>query len=329
MVPLGAVIGTYVRGTKVISSLGGQPRQDVARLSTGLRNLDEMFGGRDDKVGMAVGSVVQLAGNPGIGKSTLLAQVAGNLGPLCLYVTTEESKRRLASRMRRVAGDVAASRVDAISTLDDSLGLESVCAAMKTHPAKVIIIDSLQGLRKDDVDLEEPEAGSVDTDFVRPAKRRHRGRRSKSKHSQLTVRDIALDLIKEANRRKLTMIMTCHLTKDGSLGGLKEIEHMVDVVTWFRGSPDASLRSVSCSKNREGDTMIAAQFDMTEHGLIPRLADSKGGPGFVTKLSMVSSASGPDSIDREAGPVPGSVVVGENVHQVNDQHDGQDAKGPQ
>ena len=287
LIPLGIAVVSRARN-KAITSLGTQPRQDVPRLSTGLRNLDDMFGGKDDKVGLALGSVVQLGGQPGIGKSTLLAQIAAFLGPRCLYVTTEESKRRLAARVRRVAGDTAAERVEAISTIEDGLGLGAVCMAMRNHPAKVIIIDSLQGLRKDSIEINEEEEkpeSIYEPEFVSKKHRKHK-RREKGKHSQLSVRDIALDLIKEANNRRLTMIMTCHLTKDGSLGGLREIEHMVDVVTWFKGSPDASLRTVSCSKNREGDTMVMAQFNMTEHGLVPWLAESHKGPQS-TKLSLV------------------------------------------
>lgn len=271
MVPLNAVIGPRHARAKVISSLGTQPKEDVPRLSTGLPNLDEMFGGHGDKIGLAQGCVVQLGGNPGIGKSTLLAQIAAFLRHRCLYVTTEESKRRLAARMRRVAGEVAANHVDAISTIDDGLGLGGVCAAMRTHPAKVIIIDSLQGLRKDDIPLEEREIQEVQQEMEQGRRRRKRRGGGSHKHSQLSVRDIALDLIREASKRKLTVIMTCHVTKDGALAGLKEIEHMVDVVAWFKGNPDASLRHVSCSKNREGDTMVNAEFDMTEHGLMPRI----------------------------------------------------------
>jgi len=266
---------------KIITSLADQPREDVPRISTGFRNLDEMFGGKEGKYGLAEGSVIQLGGQPGCGKSTLLAHIASFMKGNCLYVTSEESKRRLADRVRRVAGEDGIKNVHAISTLDDGLGMTGLCVAMRKYPAKVIIIDSLQGLRKEDITIAENEEQlSALEEQARAQAARAKNRRLKygkvipSKHSQLSVRDIALDLIKEANKRKLTMIMVCHLTKDGSLAGLKEIEHMVDCVAWFRGKPDTSLRAVNCSKNREGDTMVSAEFDMTEFGLFPRYKDS-------------------------------------------------------
>ncbi len=223
------------RVNKLISSLGREPHTDVPRMSTGFPNLDIMFGG-----GIAVGNVVQLGGEPGIGKSTLLGQIVAYMGENGLYVTSEESKRRLANRIRRVAGDEAADRVDSISTLDDRLSIDEVLTAIRSHPAKFMVMDSLQGFRRKD-----------------------------TKHSQNVVRDNALDIITEANARRVTVIMTCHVNKSGDIAGLKEISHMVDTVAWFRGKPETVLREVFCTKNRDGDTSIKAHFEMGENGLTP------------------------------------------------------------
>jgi DNA repair protein RadA/Sms len=239
------------KASRLITPLGEEPEEEVPRVSTGLLNLDELFGG-----GLALGSVVQLGGNPGIGKSTLLAQIAGFMHAEILYVTTEESKRRLARRARRVGGP-SAGRVPSISTIDDKLGLAEVRAAMRTHPARVVIVDSLQGMRA--------EGSALET------------KGQNKKHSQYVVRDIALELIQEANARRLTILFTCHVTKDGALAGLKEIEHMVDVVAWFRGAPETPHRQVSCSKNRDGDTSIVAHFEMGPNGLTPRPAPARRG----------------------------------------------------
>lgn len=223
------------RINKLISSLGREPHTDVPRMSTGFANLDIMFGG-----GIAVGSVVQLGGEPGIGKSTLLGQIVAFMAENGLYVTSEESKRRLANRIRRVAGEEAADKVDSISTLDDRLSIDEVLTAISSHPAKFMVMDSLQGFRRKD-----------------------------AKHSQNVVRDNALDIISEANARRVTVIMTCHVNKAGDIAGLKEISHMVDTVAWFKGKPETLYREVFCTKNRDGDTSIRAHFEMGDHGLTP------------------------------------------------------------
>lgn len=296
MVPIGVAIGGgLTKGKQAITLLWDQPKEDVARLSTGFRNLDLTFGGHGDKIGLAAGFVIQLGGQPGCGKSTLLAHIASHLKEKCLYVTTEESKRRLAARVRRVAGDEATKHMSAISTIDDRLGLTGVCIAMRTHQAKVIIIDSLQGLRKDDAIEEEDTTAAAS---VSPMSRQLRSYYAKkvAKHSQMSVRDIAMELIKEANRRKVTMLMVCHVTKDGALAGLKEIEHMVDCVAWFKGDVNATTRTFSCSKNREGDTTLSADFDMTEHGLFPRATE----PNKTKIIQMMHAPQSTKLSDAEA-----------------------------
>lgn len=228
-----------------ISELGEESTDDVERISTGFSNLDMVFGG-----GLAVGNVVQFGAAPGSGKTTILTQIAAMMGKKVLYITSEESKGRLARRARRVAG-AAADSIRAVSTIDDKLGISEVCEAIKRSNAKIIIIDSLQGLRD----------GGARTSTGR-----------KAKHTAFVVRDIALRLIEEANARKLTVLMTCHIAKDGALAGLKEIEHAVDVVAWFRGSTDSPLRQFTCTKNRDADTAVAAYFAMTDKGLVMQAA---------------------------------------------------------
>lgn len=210
--------------------LGGQARKNS---STGFRDLDVLLGD-DSGTGLPRGTIVKLSGGPGVGKSTLLTQVAASLADECLIVSTEESKHAVVARIRRVAGEQAVNRVDVVSTIDDDVNTEYVCGVMRSHGASVVMIDSVSGLGKN-------------------------------------PHDNAVRLIKEVNKHGISLVMMCHLTK-GTFAALQEVDSMVDVVAFMRlsGGPNSSTRVVSCSKNRiSSSTHQVAEFDMTPHGLVP------------------------------------------------------------
>jgi DNA repair protein RadA/Sms len=232
--------------------LGGGPvstaampigKVDAAEASarpTGLDELDRVLGG-----GLVPGAVLLLAGEPGVGKSTLLleagALVAGN--DSVLYITGEESAAQV--RLR-------ADRIGAISE-NLYLAAETDLAAIVSHVESVqprlLIIDSVQTIAAAEV---EGVPGGV-----------------------TQVREVAAALTAVAKERAMSTILVGHVTKDGSVAGPRTLEHLVDVVLQFEGDRHSRLRMVRALKNRYGPTDEVGCFDLGEYGLIG-LADPSG-----------------------------------------------------
>lgn len=199
---------------------------------TGLSELDRVLGG-----GLVPGAVVLLAGEPGVGKSTLLLE-AGALAATSgrvLYVTGEES----AAQVRL--------RADRIGAVSDSLYLaaETDFAAVLGHVQAVeptlLIVDSVQTISAGGV---EGVPGGV-----------------------TQVREITAALTALAKQRTLTTVLVGHVTKDGSVAGPRTLEHLVDVVLHFDGDPHGQLRTVRALKNRFGPTDEFGCFELGEDGL--------------------------------------------------------------
>lgn len=205
------------------------------RLATGIEGLDRVLGG-----GLVPGSLLLLAGEPGIGKSTLLLQVAASLAQshgTVVYVTGEESAEQVALRARRIEG------------LHSNLLLlpETSCDAVLGHiedmqPA-LVVVDSVQTAVLDDVDA---VAGSV---------------------SQ--VRQVASRFQHLAKTRGIPVVLVGHVTKDGMIAGPKLLEHLVDVVMSLEGEPGHDLRALRAGKNRFGTVAELALYSMTGSGLMP------------------------------------------------------------
>ncbi len=200
---------------------------------TGMDELDRVLGG-----GLVPGAVVLLAGEPGVGKSTLLLE-AGALAAAAgrvLYVTGEESTAQV--RLR-------ADRIGAVS---DSLYLaaETEFGALLSHVAAVdpalLIVDSVQTISAAGVD---GVPGGV-----------------------TQVREITAALTALAKQRSLTTVLVGHVTKDGSVAGPRTLEHLVDVVLHFEGDSRGQLRMVRAVKNRYGPTDEIGCFELGEYGLI-------------------------------------------------------------
>ncbi len=210
-----------------------QPRTDGVRVATGLCELDRLLGG-----GVVGGSVLLLAGDPGVGKSTLLLQVAGLVaasGRTVLYVSGEESGAQVRLRGERLGVDdprvLFAAETDA----------ETVGALLAQARPDMLIVDSVQTLASADV---AATAGSV-----------------------TQVRECAQLLLGWAKSSGAPTFMTGHVTKDGNIAGPRMLEHMVDVVLAMEGEAIGSLRLLRCSKNRFGSTNDIALFEMGEGGL--------------------------------------------------------------
>jgi DNA repair protein RadA/Sms len=263
VLPTGMKIDLAVsRRSRLVVVSGEVDKTPIKRIKTGIRNIDDVFGG-----GLPEGFVIQFAGPPGTGKSTLITQLIGGiLVDQSLYIASEETSQRITQRAYRL-NVPGKDRIQIAQTSD----LELAKQAINETNARVVFVDSLQGLRK----TEEPEQKTnqqPEYESTEQEPKRQTSFRKLVKHTQMVVRDIALELTEVARKSKCTMILVAHVNKEGELGGLREIEHMVDVVARFdkpqSGSPTATKRFFWFTKNREADTSVKAQFEMTAQGLI-------------------------------------------------------------
>ncbi len=214
-------------------SLAGK-HAEVARHASGIAELDRVVGG-----GLVAGSSVLLAGDPGIGKSTLLLQAAGalaNNGIRCAYISGEEGIGQIRLRAERLGLSEAPVQLAAATNVRDILtGLEA------DEQADVIIVDSIQTMYLDTLDS---APGTV---------------------SQ--VRGAAQELIRHAKHSGSVLLLVGHVTKEGQIAGPRVLEHMVDAVLYFEGERGHQFRIVRSVKNRFGPTDEIGVFEMTGAGL--------------------------------------------------------------
>lgn len=213
----------------------------VHRLQTDITELNRVLGG-----GLVPGSLTLIGGDPGIGKSTLLLQVANDLtqrqsqsGPVrVLYVSAEESVEQTALRAARLG--VTPEQSEQIHLLSESSVELIVERALALQP-ELVIVDSIQTVHVAHV---ESSPGSV---------------------SQ--VRESAARLLVLAKGHGISVILVGHVTKDGQIAGPRVLEHMVDTVLSFEGEPSQNFRMLRALKNRFGATHELGVFRMTELGL--------------------------------------------------------------
>ena len=204
----------------------------VPRLGTGLAELDRVLGD-----GLVRGSVTLIGGEPGIGKSTLLLQVAQGLagkGPV-LYASGEESTSQVALRARRLGGDYSHVQILAQTDLDDILA-----AAGQSRPA-LLIVDSIQTMSLAGV---ASAAGAV-----------------------TQLRECTAALVRFAKTSGTAVLMVGHVTKDGAIAGPRMLEHLVDTVLYFERDAGSRFRRVRTAKNRFGAAHELGFFLMQENGL--------------------------------------------------------------
>ena len=217
------------------SALDSLPLGEEPRLATGIQEFDRVCGS-----GLVPGSAILIGGDPGIGKSTLLLQVAAALaqaGHRCAYISGEEATDQVRMRARRLGLADAPVQLAAATNVRDILTSIDVADAPRT-----VVIDSIQTMF---VDSLESAPGTV---------------------SQ--VRTSAQELIRLAKRRDIAMLLVGHVTKEGQIAGPRVLEHMVDTVLYFEGERGHQFRILRTVKNRFGPTDEIGVFEMTDGGLI-------------------------------------------------------------
>ena len=231
---------TPADNTKAIKkpSLGGRAKplsqitfERYERTSSGISEFDNVLGG-----GIVAGSLVLLGGDPGIGKSTLLTQIAAHLSAKhkVLYFSAEESCSQVKMRAERLnldSGDMLIINETCIDDLESELDGVEFC-----------IIDSIQAVYTDDLSSSSGSVGQV--------------------------RECASKLMRIAKSRGITFFIVGHVTKEGALAGPKVLEHIMDTVLYFEGENQENFRILRAVKNRFGNVAEVGVFEMTGEGII-------------------------------------------------------------
>ena len=233
-----AVAPTQGREARPITELSADA---AAHRPSGIGELDRVLGG-----GIVPGAAVLFSGEPGVGKSTLLLDVAARVsstGARVLYASGEESTGQIRMRAERTG-----ALFDSLFLASEN-DLATVLGHIEAVQPELVIVDSVQTLASDQV---EGSAGG-------PAQ----------------VREVASALIREAKARGVPIVLVGHVTKDGSVAGPRLLEHLVDVVCHFEGDRQSALRFLRSLKNRFGPTDEIGCFEMTSGG-IAEVADPSG-----------------------------------------------------
>ena len=219
------------------SRLSDIPAADEERLPVPIAELSRVLGG-----GLVPGSVTLLGGEPGIGKSTLLTQLAGALSASLgrvLYVSGEESLRQLSMRARRLGLGLNGAQ-DSLFLLAETQ-LERILATVDQLDPTLLIIDSIQTAHSDAVNSAPGMIGQI--------------------------RECASQLQGRAKAGALSVLLVGHVTKEGSIAGPRVLEHIVDTVLYLEGDPFQSFRLLRSVKNRFGATSEVGVFEMSAQGL--------------------------------------------------------------
>jgi DNA repair protein RadA/Sms len=236
----GRGLGTVrqIKPVAIVGSSAAKPITDVstervAAWSTRVGEFDRVLGG-----GLVPGAVILLSGEPGVGKSTLLLEVAANTaksGKKVLYVSGEESVGQIRLRAERT-GAMSDNLFIASET-----DLSTVLGQIDAVQPELLVVDSVQTIA----------AAEIDGAAGMPSQ----------------IREVAANLIRVAKERALPIILVGHVTKDGNIAGPRALEHLVDVVCHFEGDRQTSLRFVRSMKNRFGPTDEVGCFEMTGEGI--------------------------------------------------------------
>lgn len=301
--------GSYGRPASPAKPIGQYSTERAVRLPTGVGEFDRVLSG-----GIVPGAVILLAGEPGIGKSTLLLEVAAQIaqgtvppspdaggnsrlrlvspdspnpatadteGKTVLYLTGEETAEAVLSRAKRIGGVADNLYLAAETQVSQAL------AQIETISPDLTIIDSIQTLT-------DPTMG---TSIGGPAQ----------------VREVAARLIDAAKGRHMALVLVGHVTKDGAVAGPRTLEHLVDVVCQFEGERTGELRLLRAVKNRYGPTDAVGFFQMVESG-IEGIEDPSGlflsktaepVPGACVTMSLEGRRALPIEIEALATPIAG------------------------
>ncbi len=205
------------------------------RISTGLNEFDHVLSD-----GIVPGSVALIGGDPGVGKSTLIMQAIANIAARShgnvLYISGEESESQIATRTKRLHLNTAGIRISR------EVEISTVFRMIRAYGSDMVVIDSIQTVKDDSI---KGFAGSL-----------------------AQVKRCAIEISKYAKAHKVTFVIVCHVSKDGSFAGPKALEHFVDTVLYFQGDEKSDKRVLQVTKNRYGSTNRFGVFKMTERGLI-------------------------------------------------------------
>lgn len=185
--------------------------------------------------GLAAGAVVLLAGEPGLGKSTLVLQIADKITKPVLYISGEEAVEQVAGRVKRLG--LSAENLSFLNATD----VETVVGTAVNSKPALLIIDSLQTLTSSDISSPPGSPGQI--------------------------KAVTAKLVEAAKANKITTLLIGHVTKGGEVAGPKTLEHLVDVVLNLEGEPDGALRLLRCYKNRFGPSDEVGFFQMTSEGV--------------------------------------------------------------
>ncbi len=202
------------------------------RIKTNIEELDRVLGG-----GIVPGSVILLGGEPGVGKSTLMLQIANQLitNNSVLYISGEESAEQVKMRIDRLG-----IQTKNLKFLGET-NIETICATIEKEKPSLVIIDSIQTMYSNQL---SSEAGSI-----------------------VQVRLSTAKLLEVAKKNKIPILITAHVTKEGIIAGPKTLEHLVDTVCYLEGDPYHQFRLLRTVKNRFGSTNEVGVFEMKEKGL--------------------------------------------------------------
>ena len=280
--------------------LGNVGASEHERISSGIGELNRVLGG-----GIVPGSLVLISGEPGIGKSTMIAQSANRIAErygTVMYVSGEESEEQVKLRADRVCASDTAGGISENLYIYPETNIENILSVCEEMKPCFLIIDSIQTMYSSEA---ESAAGSV-----------------------TQIRACSNLLIRFAKTNNVPVFIVAHVTKSGELAGPKTIEHMVDCVLSFSGERDRDLRILRSFKNRFGTTDEIGAFRMTSEGMI-EISDLSGSliesdvceEGSV--ISAVYEGSRPVFFEIQALVTPANVgfarrtAVGINYNRVN------------
>lgn len=254
-------MGAISKGNSVPIKLSDVTVDDYARTKCNIGELDRVLGG-----GIVKGSLILVGGDPGIGKSTLLLQLAKYLDKSVsvFYISGEESEKQLKMRADRIS-----VKNDLFTILAETDMKAALSYAEKEQP-DILIVDSIQTMYN-------PEIASAPGSVAQ-------------------VRDITLSLMRLCKDTKTAVFIVGHVTKDGAIAGPKVLEHMVDCVLYFEGEKNQTYRVLRAVKNRFGSTNEIGVFEMMEEGLAevknPSLMLLSGRPENAPGSAVCCSVSG-------------------------------------
>jgi DNA repair protein RadA/Sms len=243
------------------TKLAGIETARLPRISSGLQEVDQVLGG-----GVVPGSVMLLSGDPGIGKSTLVLQIAARMAAKepVLYVSGEESTAQIKLRADRLG--VSAANLDLLAETN----VDAIAATIEQGGYRLVIIDSIQTMG---VAALTGSPGTV---------------------GQITASAQVLQAI--AKRQNVATLIIGHVTKEGNIAGPKILEHLVDVVLYLEGERYGAFKALRGIKNRFGSTSEVGIFEMGEQGLMPvanpseaLLAERRPGPGSMVLATLEGS----------------------------------------